>query len=224
MIANPEFLYAALAFAGLEWLAVWRDWRKVEYVAKPAVMAALLVWLFSYGIPDGALFWFGVGVLMSLLGDILLLLPDDRFIFGLVSFLMAHVAYIIGLNTPLPLVTLPMIGAAVVVGVSAMRLLQRIRTSLEERKLQRLVGPVRLYTNVIALMLLSALLTLFRPEWRSAPAYLVSVGALLFVSSDALLAWIRFVAPVRFGKVAVMVSYHLGQIALVVGGVLQFAG
>ena len=41
------------------------------------------------------------------------------------------------------------------------------------------------------------------------------VGALLFYASDATLAWNRFVAPMRFGPVAVMVTYHPAQAGLV---------
>jgi len=40
-------------------------------------------------------------------------------------------------------------------------------------------------------------------------------GALLFFYSDAILAWNRFVRPIRYGRVVNLVPYHLGQIVLV---------
>ena len=40
-------------------------------------------------------------------------------------------------------------------------------------------------------------------------------GALLFYASDAILAWDRFVAPKRWGRVATHVTYHTGQALLV---------
>jgi uncharacterized membrane protein YhhN len=40
-------------------------------------------------------------------------------------------------------------------------------------------------------------------------------GALLFFTSDALIAEQRFVAPRRYVPVIIMVTYHLGQAGLV---------
>ena len=42
------------------------------------------------------------------------------------------------------------------------------------------------------------------------------IGALLFMTSDTILAINRFVRPSRVLRVAVMVTYHLAQAALVV--------
>jgi uncharacterized membrane protein YhhN len=44
---------------------------------------------------------------------------------------------------------------------------------------------------------------------------LAGVGAAFFVSSDAMIAWNRFVRPLRVADVGIMVTYHLGQAALV---------
>lgn len=43
---------------------------------------------------------------------------------------------------------------------------------------------------------------------------LAAVGALLFFASDSILAWRRFVTPLRWGGVAVMGTYHLAQACL----------
>ncbi len=40
------------------------------------------------------------------------------------------------------------------------------------------------------------------------------LGAALFLLSDSLLAWNRFVRPIAWAPVAVMVSYHLAQAGL----------
>lgn len=80
------------------------------------------------------------------------------------------------------------------------------------------------YGVVITLMLLSAMLTLFRLEWKATPAALVSVGAMLFFFSDVILAWNKFVAPIKNGRMMNMITYHLGQIALIVGVIIRFAG
>jgi uncharacterized membrane protein YhhN len=70
----------------------------------------------------------------------------------------------------------------------------------------RLLAPVALYIVVIAAMLATALAT------GNAVA---GVGAALFVSSDTMIAWNRFVRPFRAADVGIMVTYHLGQAALV---------
>jgi hypothetical protein len=38
-----------------------------------------------------------------------------------------------------------------------------------------------------------------------------------------LLAWNKFVKPVRGGRLALMITYHLGQLALIAGAVGQFS-
>ena len=95
----------AFIFAALESLALWKGWRGLEFVAKPAVMVCLFIWLYATAGLQGALLWFGIGILFSLAGDIALMFIDRFFIVGLVAFLLGHVAYLIGFNIPLPPVT-----------------------------------------------------------------------------------------------------------------------
>jgi uncharacterized membrane protein YhhN len=113
-------------------------------------------------------------------------------------------------------------GVALMVILSALPLIRRILFGLKQKGLRRLQEPVRIYATIISLMLFSALMTLFRTDWLSDPAYLVSIGAVLFISSDMLLAWNKFVQPVRRGRLLLMVTYHLGQITLIAGAVGQF--
>ncbi|GAB4485603.1 MAG: lysoplasmalogenase [Anaerolineales bacterium] len=210
--------------AAVEWLAVAKGWRTVEYLAKPGVMAFLFAWLWLSGGLGGPLLWFGLAILLSMAGDTFLLLKNENrwFPFGLGAFLLAHIAYIAGLNIPpAPLNTLTL-GIALFVGMTVFPLIRRILRSLPKRGLRRLVEPVRYYSATISLMLFSALVTLFRTDWLDTPAYLVSLGAVLFVASDMILAWNKFVRPIRRGRLALMVTYHLGQILLVMGAVGQF--
>ena len=43
---------------------------------------------------------------------------------------------------------------------------------------------------------------------------LAGAGAALFVASDSMIAWDRFVAKIPAGSLLIMVTYHLGQAAL----------
>lgn len=217
------FLLAAIVFAGLEGLAVWRDWRKLEWVVKPAVMVCLFGWLSLTSGLQGASLWFGLGILFSLAGDVALIPKDRFFLAGLAAFLLAQIAYLIGFNTPLPAVsTVWSLGIALVLGSGAVRVMRPIVAGLRAKSQAQLTGPVILYSVVITLMLLSALLTLFRPDWKSVPALLVSAGAFLFYLSDIVLAWNRFVSPMQHGRTLNIGLYHLGQIAIVAGVILQF--
>jgi uncharacterized membrane protein YhhN len=224
-MAMPTVLLAlVLLTASLEWLAVFKNWRKLEYFAKPGVMLGLFAWLLFTGGLSGPLFWFGLGILLSLAGDVFLLLPNEHrwFPFGLGSFLLAHLAYIVGLNLPPAQLNTVTLGVALFVTVTAFPLINRVVRSLPEKGLRRLVEPVRYYAATISLMLFSALVTPFRADWRLAPALLVSLGAALFVISDLVLSWNKFVHPLRRGRLWLMVTYHLGQVALVAGAVWQF--
>jgi len=218
-------LLLGLVFAAAlgDWVAVARGWKRVERILKPATLALLFAWLLVTTGLRGSLLWFGIGALCSLAGDTFLLFSERWFVAGLAAFLLAHVAYIVGFNQPLPDVSLLWsLGLAIVLGLSAARLLRRIVDGLVAKNQRQLVRPVVLYGTVLTLMLLSALLTSLRTDWQATPALLVSAGAILFFGSDMLLAWDRFVTPVKNGRVLNMIAYHLGQIALIAGAALQF--
>ncbi len=214
-----------LAVAVVDWIAVAKGWKKVEYLAKPWTMAALFLVLALVGrFSSLPLVFFGLGILFSLAGDVFLMFSDRWFIPGLLAFLLAHVAYIIGFNLPLPVVSPTWaLVVALVLAFSAARLLRPIVAGLSVKGQRKLIAPVIVYGVVITLMLLSAMLTLFRADWPSAAAAgLVSVGAMLFFFSDVILAWNKFVAPIKNGRLMNMITYHLGQIALIVGVLIQF--
>jgi uncharacterized membrane protein YhhN len=213
-----------VAVAVVDWIAVAKGWKKIEYIAKPWMMAALFLVLALVGrFSSLPLIFFGLGILFSLAGDVFLMFSDRWFIPGLVSFLLAHVAYITGFNIPLPVVSPTWaLLVALVLAFSAARLLRPIVAGLAAKGKRNLITPVIVYGVVITLMLLSAMLTLFRLEWKATPAALVSVGAMLFFFSDVILAWNKFVAPIKNGRMMNMITYHLGQIALIVGALIQF--
>ena len=217
------FLIAAFVFAALEALALWKNSPRLEYIAKPTVMIALFFWLWTSTGLNGALLWFGVGILFSLLGDVLLMLSLDRlFLAGLIAFLLAHVAYVIGFNTPFPALSTWGFILAFMIGISGVRVIRRIVDSLHSKGQAGLRIPILLYALVISLMLLSAMLKLTDTTWQAGAALLVALGAFLFYLSDIILAWIKFVAPIQNGRIYNILTYHLGQIALIAGVVVQF--
>jgi hypothetical protein len=49
------------------------------------------------------------------------------------------------------------------------------------------------------------------------------VGALFFYLSDIVLAWNKFVSPIRNGRIYNIAMYHIGQIAIIAGVILQYS-
>ena len=216
--------WLALSFvvALLDWWALLRGIRWLDYGAKPGVMVGLLLALLT-STPSGTSTWFALGVLFSLLGDVFLMLPRERFVAGLAAFLLAHLAYIAGfqpwqahLSWPLVGVGVGSIGVGIVLG-------RRILLGVQAKGKSSLRIPVTLYIAVITLMLISAWATWGQGDWSPRAALWASVGATLFLVSDALLAWNRFVRPISSARLKVRIAYHLGQILLVGGAILAVA-
>lgn len=195
---------AGLLAAG-NWLAVATDRKLVEYVCKPGALAALVGVALTLDPTRGdTRAWFVVALVLSLAGDVFLMLPSDRFVAGLSSFLLAHVAYVVGLTrhggsaSGLLLAAIPVV---IIAGTLGARFLGAARAAGH----RELVGPVVAYMAVIAAMVTCAV---------ASGVVLAGVGAVLFMTSDALIAETRFVGPRRWAPLVIIVTYHVGQAGL----------
>jgi uncharacterized membrane protein YhhN len=204
--AAIALLVATLVVAAIDWWAVAADRRPVEYVAKPLTMVLLVGAALTLDPVDATQrTWFVVALLLSLAGDVFLMLPRDLFVPGLASFLLGHVAYIVGLWSGETSMAGLAVGAAIIVvalPVLGARILGAVRAGDEPE----LLVPVAAYVLVISAMVVSA---------GASGQTLALVGALSFYASDALIAWGRFIREVPHGRLAVMVTYHLAQVALI---------
>ncbi|MEW6567102.1 MAG: lysoplasmalogenase [Chloroflexota bacterium] len=209
-------LILSFLVAIIDWIAVARRNRRLEYWAKPATLVLLLfafLWLAPR--PLSALsFAFALGLGLSLVGDVLLMLPSDRFVAGLVSFLLAHLGYITAFNLEGPIVNAPGLLLALPLGIVAWRVLRRLTSAMRQAGRERLIAPVAMYGAVLSLMAWSAASTMLRPAWQGSAGWLAAVGGVLFFTSDTMLAWMRFVRPLPGGRVAEMITYHAAQYAL----------
>ncbi len=208
-MTGASWALAALAagFALTDWWAVVADRVAVRYVAKPGTLAALVgVAVALHPSVDPAVrAWMIAGLVLSLAGDVFLLLDDRFFVAGLGSFLLGHVAYVVGLQLDDRSAAWTLVGLAVV-AVAIATIGRRLVAGVAGGGQRELLGPVIAYLVVISAMVVSA--------FGTADPWAV-VGASLFYASDATLAWNRFVEQRRHGSLAVMVTYHLGQAGLV---------
>ena len=217
------WLILALFFAALEAVAVAKDIRRLEYIAKPAVMAFLFLWLFTTTGLQGHALWFGLGILFSLAGDVLLMLSLDRFfLLGLVAFLLTHIFYTIGFRDAATEMSAWSLIWLVLIAINVSRILRRITGAMRATDKVNLILPVIVYGTVISVMLYAAISTIYDQDWKTSAAFFVSLGAILFVASDVILAWDNFVSPVKNGRVWNILLYHLGQVGLIAGVISQF--
>lgn len=221
---NDLWLGLALSTALADWVAVAKGEARLERFAKPLTLLFLLIWFAVRTDLQGASAWFFAGLFFSLLGDVALLF-ERGFLAGLFAFLLAHLCYIVGINSPLGEVSLFWsLPIALILALSAARLLRRIAQGLAARQMHGLILPVYAYGLVLSMMLLSALMTLFRRDWSTSAALTLAFGAALFYFSDLLLAWDRFVNPLRRGRLWNMILYHSGQVLLAVGAFWHWGG
>jgi uncharacterized membrane protein YhhN len=210
-----------LILAIFEWIAADKKWKILEYVAKPLTMIALLWWMqLNVGL-GGSMLWFTLGAVFCLAGDVFLMIPRDLFIFGLFAFLVGQVCYVVGLNNLPPYINLIGIILIIGLGIYVWWLYPRLIRGLETKGKSKLKIPVLVYALVISLMVYSALMTWTRSGWPALASLSVSLGAVLFYASDSILAWDRFVKPLSHGRLKNMVTYHLGQIGILLGAILH---
>jgi uncharacterized membrane protein YhhN len=213
-------IIVAFLLAILNWVAADRQLKPLEYVTKPATMLALLWWIGSSVGFGGSMLWFSLGVVFCLAGDVFLMVPRDMFIFGLVAFLLGHIWYIVGLNNQAPFINMWGVLFIIILGVYIGWLYPKLVKGLIAQGKSELKIPVLVYSLVISLMVYSAWMTLTRSGWPVSAGLSVSIGAVLFFTSDSMLAWDRFIKPLSHGRLKVMMTYHLGQFGIILGAIL----
>jgi uncharacterized membrane protein YhhN len=204
---------ATATVALLDWRAVVRGDLRTERWAKPAVVGGLLVVALLAGAGGTATGrWVLIALVLGLVGDVLLLPGPDRFVPGLVAFLLGHLAWVAacvvaGLDRP----GLGWVGAGVL--VVALVTGRHILPEAHRQGGAVLAGAVAAYMLVIGAMAVAGWATGLLP---------VALGATAFVASDTVLALGRFGQERPWTRIAVMVTYHLAQ-ALLVAGLLASA-
>lgn len=199
MLAPLIVLSAVLAVAGKYRRSQW-----LHYVCKPLTTVLILLVALSAPAPVAPSYQalIAVGLVFSLAGDVFLMLPSDRFVAGLVSFLLAHLFYIAAFalfaagEPALPALAMFALYGAGLLGV----LLPRVGA---------LKLPVAIYAAVLSAM-----------GWQAAAQWvahdglrtlLALAGAVLFLLSDSILALDRFVRSFAAAEGLLLTTYYLAQ-------------
>ena len=183
-------------------------WRKLVAVGTPSddsMLVAVRAAAPRRGVASASPAGGGAALVWCLAGDVFLMLPSDRFVPGLASFLVGHLAYVVGLSLD-PDWTLGGLGVGLaIVGAAFVVLGPRVIGAVAGRD-RTLVPPVAAYMAAISAMVASAVAT---GDVRAV------VGAGSFYASDTLIALDRFERARPWAGLAIMVTYHLGQALLV---------
>jgi uncharacterized membrane protein YhhN len=149
--------------------------------------------------------WKRLGILAALVfsagGDIFMEL--DNFIWGLSSFLIAHICYLVVFCRNIEFNLLRVLLALIIVSSTF------ISATILTPNLGELAIAVYFYIGVIAVMGITTSLGA-----KNHP--LVILGALAFMVSDSIIAFNRFDAPIEGARYAIMITYYLGQYLLTV--------
>lgn len=191
--------------AVVDWYAAERGRTKLEYLAKPATTLLLIATAVALDPSSTAQRgWFVAALVFCLGGDVFLMLPRDAFVAGLASFLVGHLCFLAGLfargvggggwiaTTVGIAVVVPFVARPVVAGA--------------RRRDAKLVAPVLVY-----IVVLSSLVAVS----GGAHSAVAIAGAVVFATSDSILAWNRFVRPIPHARLATMATYHAALALLV---------
>jgi uncharacterized membrane protein YhhN len=158
----------------------------------------------------------GASLLFSSLGDVILAIDGGKlFVFGLGSFLIAHLLYValFARSRPEPSTA----GALQKLAVALLTLYGCAMLVWLWPDLGRLGLPIAIYLCAIIAMGVTATLAGFQTR-------MVVYGAALFIFSDSLIAVGKFKTPVEYGDYLVWGTYYLGQLLIAVGFLREKTG
>ena len=182
--------------------AIYRENQQQVYLFKPLTTILILMIALLAVDPVSSFYKWAIvaGLVLSLGGDIFLMLPQNRFILGLVSFLLAHIVFTLafasveGFYTSLWLLApLLAVGAIVFFGL--------LWPYLGKYKI-----PAAIYTLVIFIMAWQA--AGYQIQAGNTSSLLALIGSILFIFSDMILTLNHFRAPIRNARLIYMPAYY----------------
>ncbi|MDW5288213.1 lysoplasmalogenase [Formosa sp. PL04] len=186
----------------------------IHYITKPALLVTLIMFFYktSKSIDPFVKRFTLLGLIFSLIGDILLMFDNINSMFftlGLSAFLIAHIMYILVFLKD---------RRAYKKGfffLVALTLYGLIFLHFLKPNLGSLLTPVIIY--VLAILGMTTTAFLRQKKGSETSYYLILIGALLFMLSDSLLAIHKFINPIPFEHILIMSTYGIAQLLLVLG-------
>ena len=210
MILFVAFLMSAGAAIASEQL--WPDQWAPFALLKTLTTGLVFVHAARRGLPGSAFTRaLRAGLLLSLVGDVALLWPQQGFLPGLVAFLLAHLAYLVAFSRDVRL------GAQPRAFVAYALLAAGVLAVLWPGVPAGLRGPVAAYVLGLAAMAAQTATVWLAARQRGvaatdlALARRAALGGLLFLSSDTLLAFNRFHTPLPAAGLLILGTYWAAQ-------------
>ncbi|MCG8208195.1 lysoplasmalogenase [Tenacibaculum finnmarkense] len=205
-IASIIFLIIAI----LDVYAVITQHKSLEIICKPLLMTSLvIVYLVSLKKGEKANFWLVSALFFSFWGDVFLLDKTNYFVFGLGSFLVAHIMYIkMTANFLRKTAVIQILKSAVIFVALFVTIFLLIKDNLGE-----MLVPVLVYGTAISGFGTCALLN-YQQE-KSTENTVLLLGAILFIASDSGIALNNFYSPTHFFDIAIIILYVLAQFLIV---------
>ncbi|MGB1043310.1 MAG: lysoplasmalogenase [Tenacibaculum sp.] len=202
-LASILFLLVAI----LDVYAVMVQNKSLEFVFKPLLMTSLaVVYLVSVKKPS---FWLLSALFFSFWGDVFLLDKTNFFVFGLASFLLAHLLYIKIASGYLEKVSITkIVTSSIPFVVLLVGLLYLVYSNLGD-----MLVPVLVYGITIATFGTIAFLN-YRQEKSITNSWLF-IGILLFIASDSLIALNNFHQARHLFDVLIIILYVVSQYLIV---------
>jgi uncharacterized membrane protein YhhN len=200
LLAAALTVCALLAIASAPWAL---NQPALNFAFKPLATLIVMAYAWQRGHDNPIVRrWVLTGLCLSLAGDIFLMWPQQGFLPGLVSFLLAHLAYLVAFTRVARFAGTPW----VFVAYAALALL--ILSQLWPGVPGALRLPVVAYVLALACMAAQAAVV-----WRSgAPrGAVLALGGLLFMTSDALLATNKFGGGLPMASLWILSTYWSAQ-------------
>ena len=184
---------------------------QIFFLKPTSTLLVIIVAVLSFltpGAQTSYTLWVLAGLWLSLGGDVALMFHSDRaFRIGLLLFLLAHIVYAIAFTVINGFHVQDLVTGAVLLAL-AIAIYLYLRPGLEKMKV-----PVVLYILVICFMVNRAISTFFGQAFSTTQAWLISLGAILFMASDLVLATNRFRHPFKAHRLSLFL-YYGGQLLI----------
>lgn len=201
-----NFKSISIAYFILLVIEIWLSENQIKlgiYITKPLLMPFLMFLGMRHQLKNKILY---LALFFSFLGDVFLMFDKEIFfLLGLGSFLLAQLSYIklFGLHKNLKIIP------SLIFAVYSVTYISILKPALPNGMLI----PVVLYCISLTLMGISAL----NRNILTKGYFAVLIGAILFIISDSIIAYTKFLNPIAFSSFWVMSTYGIAQWLIVKG-------